>query len=259
MERCPNCGATVREGARFCTACGFRMIGADDAPREERGSEPDPAQRWGPPAAADSSAGERAETPSPEGEVERGQSGGSFWERIEDATQDQPAGVPAPSWSRTVTATPVPEPVEEEVERSEPPEDDSSTVIFTATDAAEGVEEAAGDQASDEQLAESDADAAEVGVQPIPFEPGGNSLMSDLGQVAQLLADARPEPDPAITSQMDDLREAIEVARERPREIDAMLAISARLEVIDNVLAANERMETAIGRALIALRGETTD
>jgi hypothetical protein len=25
MERCPNCGASIRTGARFCTACGFRL------------------------------------------------------------------------------------------------------------------------------------------------------------------------------------------------------------------------------------------
>lgn len=38
MERCPNCGASIRTGARFCTACGNRISqpapapGADDAP-----------------------------------------------------------------------------------------------------------------------------------------------------------------------------------------------------------------------------------
>ncbi len=26
MERCPNCGASIRTGARFCTACGFRLL-----------------------------------------------------------------------------------------------------------------------------------------------------------------------------------------------------------------------------------------
>ena len=32
MERCPNCGASIRTGARFCTACGFRLIQPSDAP-----------------------------------------------------------------------------------------------------------------------------------------------------------------------------------------------------------------------------------
>lgn len=260
MERCPNCGATVREGARFCTACGFRMIAAHDAPPEESGSGSDPAQWWGPTAADANSAGELAESPSPVGDVERRPSGGSFWERIEDATQDQAPGEPSPNWSRPVTATPISEVAAEEEQRSEPAEDDSSTVILTSTDAAEEGDAAPTDRATDEELAESDPDQerdpAESAVPSIPFEPGGNSLMSELGQVAQLLAEARPAPGPAITSQMDELREAIEDARERPREIDAMLAISARLEVIDNVIAANERMETAILQALIALRGE---
>lgn len=260
MERCPNCGATVREGARFCTACGFRMIAAHDAPREENGSGSDPAQWWGPTAADANSAGELAESPSPVGDVERRPSGGSFWERIEDATQDQAPGEPSPNWSRLVTATPISEVAAEEEQRSEPAEDDSSTVYFKSTDAAEEGDAAPTDRATDEELAESDPDQerdpAESAVQSVAVEPSGKSLMSELGQVAQLLADARPAPDPAITSQMDELREAIEDARERPREIDAMLAISARLEVIDNVIAANERMEMAIMEALIALRGE---
>ncbi len=32
MERCPNCGASIRTGARFCTACGFRLIQPADSP-----------------------------------------------------------------------------------------------------------------------------------------------------------------------------------------------------------------------------------
>ncbi len=31
MERCPNCGASIRTGARFCTACGFRLVQTADA------------------------------------------------------------------------------------------------------------------------------------------------------------------------------------------------------------------------------------
>src|SRR4051794_26106960 len=25
MDRCPNCGSSVRQGAKFCTTCGFRL------------------------------------------------------------------------------------------------------------------------------------------------------------------------------------------------------------------------------------------
>ena len=32
MERCPNCGASIRTGARFCTACGFRLVQPADVP-----------------------------------------------------------------------------------------------------------------------------------------------------------------------------------------------------------------------------------
>lgn len=33
MERCPNCGAPTRPGAKFCTTCGYRLtVGADDVP-----------------------------------------------------------------------------------------------------------------------------------------------------------------------------------------------------------------------------------
>ena len=32
MELCPNCGAAVRSGARFCTACGNRLTPSGGEP-----------------------------------------------------------------------------------------------------------------------------------------------------------------------------------------------------------------------------------
>ena len=40
MERCPNCGASIRAGARFCTACGFRLEPAVTSSPVERTSPP---------------------------------------------------------------------------------------------------------------------------------------------------------------------------------------------------------------------------
>ncbi|MER3484921.1 MAG: hypothetical protein C4345_02000, partial [Chloroflexota bacterium] len=33
VDRCPNCGQTLRPGARFCTSCGFRL--PEQAPPEQ--------------------------------------------------------------------------------------------------------------------------------------------------------------------------------------------------------------------------------
>ena len=43
MERCPNCGASIRTGARFCTSCGFRLLQPTDGPVVSSSSEPSPS------------------------------------------------------------------------------------------------------------------------------------------------------------------------------------------------------------------------
>lgn len=39
MERCPNCGASMRTGARFCTACGYRLTAPAGEPATEGDTE----------------------------------------------------------------------------------------------------------------------------------------------------------------------------------------------------------------------------
>lgn len=52
MERCPNCGAPVRPGARFCTTCGYRVADeqapdpASAAPAAQAAENDQPAAGW---------------------------------------------------------------------------------------------------------------------------------------------------------------------------------------------------------------------
>ncbi len=53
MDRCPNCGATVRSGAKFCTTCGMRLPetapasqSSESAPRSPFDSTSTVASRW---------------------------------------------------------------------------------------------------------------------------------------------------------------------------------------------------------------------
>ena len=262
MERCPNCGATVREGARFCTACGFRMTASTD----DGTSSPDQSAWWGPPpgnepdAPAGAGAGVRSETERPAAVgADDSRRGGSFWDRIEGATAPATRAHPEspPRWDAGER------PAANQAEGAgsglenradiDPPAEASSTLIITPSHepgAAEPERDPTLHVASSREHDDAQGEALTAGEEIGP----GTSVLSALNRVVRLLEEARPGDDEALTIQVSELQAAIRDARERPREIDAMLAISTRSETITAILRANERMATTIDAALRTLR-----
>lgn len=59
MERCPNCGAPARPGAKFCTTCGYRLpvtIPVTDQPEAAGQASSTAASSWPPPLQRDDAA-----------------------------------------------------------------------------------------------------------------------------------------------------------------------------------------------------------
>lgn len=227
-------------------------------------SSPDQSAWWGPQAQDEATAGTGTETGTnvdadqPAGTIaDQPTGGGSFWDRIEDATQDQPPADASPRWE--TSAEPV-EATSPEVVATDPVDEESSEETSDATPTVAVESSTEPDQPVDEIAwvanvpEEHRPETASIDVME-PSEPRGESLIAELDSVGRHLADARQPDDAAFATQLSELRRVIEDARDRPREIDAMLAISDRLETITDLLAANERMATAIDRAVRSLRG----
>lgn len=79
MERCPNCGAPARPGAKFCTTCGYRLpvtIPVTDQPEAAGQASSTAASSWPPPlqrddaAASDQSGAAASSTDASEGTTE---------------------------------------------------------------------------------------------------------------------------------------------------------------------------------------------
>lgn len=65
MERCPNCGAPARPGAKFCTTCGYRLPAAVAAPTEPVETSTTGASSWpAPPASKQESEADASDEPA---------------------------------------------------------------------------------------------------------------------------------------------------------------------------------------------------
>jgi hypothetical protein len=82
---------------------------------------------------------------------------------------------------------------------------------------------------------------------------GGAGESVDAASLADQLAAARTSG--ADGNTFADLRTAIDSARERPRDIDTMLDVSGRLDVIASLHDAYEHLGSAVDRAVEQLRG----
>ena len=83
----------------------------------------------------------------------------------------------------------------------------------------------------------------------------GGSLLSELGAVAATLDDAAGGDRPEFDRQVTQLREILEQARSRPRDLDTMIRLSEKLETITELVEDHQRMARATREAARRLGG----
>lgn len=292
MDRCTNCGAPTRVDAKFCTTCGFRLAEWDDADNvppaqaapaaDPAGPAPDvtPAAPAWPAPVTDSS------WPVPDGpaaepttwEVPPLQPADTTWPTTPtpDATPGPVVGVwgAGTTWDGwnlaestgsaelavAETATFEPAPVEAapaEVAHFAPPLD--------SVEAAEAATAPVAVGADPWQYPEAH-EALGPAVAP-PSADRLRALLDEARDLVPLLAatsaaavDQRAlaaDLDAALAAnrlEIDDLRAALERAREHPRDIDTILDLTGRVDSVILLLDAHDRLRSSVASAAERLR-----
>lgn len=197
------------------------------------------------------------------------ETGTSFWDRVEDATRSREGKDPFQSWESGLRNEAASGTTEEEHRHDHPApatSDDSSPSVFSSSFPSheehgdELTSASDGESDNREMLVASENQAAPEWTateNEISAAPGaGHGIVAGIQALAESLDSARITPDQDFNKKLEELRSAIAVARERPREIDAMLALSGQVDTINELVATNERMTAAIESAVHALRGE---
>jgi hypothetical protein len=284
MERCPNCGAPARPGAKFCTTCGYRLpAAAPSEPTPEAGGRAaaSTASSWPPPptsATTESSASAQDQTTDP--------SQGS------DEVIAMPATAPEADADATAEAG-------SEADSGTDAESTDSVLSSSWPSPAPATQSdpwAATTGTGDNAAAEADRDvgvAEEVVVVPAPasqYEGWSSAVVEEVAPVSKsggttiaraiaLLDELRlllPALNTAAAS--DDtaaidvelqgiitagneaaadrqaLREALRAARDDPRDIQTILALSQQADAAIALLDEHDRLVSTVQRAL-ASRG----
>lgn len=273
IDRCPNCGQTVRPGARFCTSCGFRLPEqpAESAPQASRSpfattSTVSPWWRSGPPpetpAERESAPAEPQESqPAPHGGEVAASAEGAPSETVAEAPE-APAVEPAPEVAEAGLvheAAPAWQAQAPAVEEFEAP-----PVVGPAS----WEETVAALQQREEAPAPVIPGPVEVGVGE-PLKRAEELLDELRALLPQLAARGAVAVDPEVVAAgleaaredlamkratFDALGEVAERARSHPRDLDVMLDLVARAADIIELKAAYTRALAAIDDVLAALR-----
>jgi hypothetical protein len=231
MNRCPNCAAQNREGAKFCTSCGFRLP-VESAPliTSERS-----------PFATTSTVPPFEETSLESVENSHAEPGFSTW-------NTPPAEEPAPglSWDAGPPQN-----------TSVPVNDDMIASLVADTD----------QPTSEEQTNSVESPASTEAGPPAERRASGESptvdhllkLVRDLEYGLIELADAAPARGSgdsrllanALADLQDEddlvpLRNAVATAQERPRDVDVMLDLVLRADAISSLLTERDQLKSAI-------------
>jgi zinc-ribbon domain len=220
MERCPNCGAPARPNANFCTTCGVRLP-------DDLGSSPSATNQTA-----------TAEPSAPTSD--------NGWPVVAARTEGEPDDE-----STGAASNPASEAGSE-----------TAVVIAAETESAASLESAA--PGRDEEAVA----AAPAAARPV------DQALSLLDQLRALLpavmtessaSTAAPNPDLADAlaaaladddEELSGLREAMERARERPKDIDTVLDLAGRVDAVIALLDAHDRLRAAAESTVAQLRGD---
>ena len=277
MERCPNCGASTRTGAKFCTTCGFRL--ADAGPAADPGETaadsapvdaPNATAGW--PAPLDDAALAASETasttdvssnaddapaPGPDSPADAEAPGG-----VDDQVLDSSWPVAVPSaWSSGWDTAPTPS-----TDAPNPPLSDPDVAAHAdpspdwMTVAVDHEPDASTDQDAEPGTvgALPDPDAAPIDAareEPIPSEESATSTDAaaravSLVEELRTLLPALTAPAPNVASIADDLEAALAAdgddAADRSALRSALLAARDRPRDIDTVLDLTGRVDAML-------------
>jgi hypothetical protein len=256
MNRCPNCAAQNREGAKFCTSCGFRLPVTSVPPMTSDRSP------FATTSTVPSHSDQVPEEPKPAETAE--ESGFATWS-MATAPEPEVEETPGRSWD-----APPPQntavPVNEDMIASLIGEADTVGADDAAAEA--GVVEAEPTPMANEH-------PTWVQAAPVPApSPAGESnpsidqllklareLEYGLMELAEVSAPAGSAPGDArlLTNALADLqdeddlaslRTAVSNAQERPRDVDVMLDLVLRADAIAQVLTERDQLKSAIELSL---------
>jgi zinc ribbon protein len=255
MNRCPNCAAQNREGAKFCTSCGFRLP-VTSAPTNSSDRSPFATTSTVPPFADQIAEPPNTAEPSDE-------PGFATW----NAPAAPPVEAPGRSWDApppTNTAVPVDEDMiaalvgepsspaaTEDVSPEPAPEAPEPTTWATPQPAAGRTQ--VGTPSVDQLLKlvrELEYGLVELAETPVSAVVStGDAPAGDARLLTNALADLQDE------DELAPLRTAIASAQERPRDVDVMLDLVLRADAIAAVLTERDQLKAAIELAVGGRQG----
>ncbi|MDQ3692023.1 MAG: zinc ribbon domain-containing protein [Chloroflexota bacterium] len=282
MERCPNCGAPARPGAKFCTTCGYRLpaITATEPPADDGGTaSTGAASSWPlPPASAtaDSSASSADDT------LDR--------EAGSDEVITMPAPAPEPDGDPDAETAGDPEPADGSSTDSvlssswpspAPPRSDPWATTNDASDET-GTDDEAEVSVTEEYVvvpapaSQYEGWSAAVVEEVVPEPAGGGTtiaraiaLVDELRLLLPALATgAGAGSDGSVVSEFEAilatseetsgdrraLRDALNHARDNPRDIQTILALSQQADAAITLLDEHDRLVAAVHQALSSLK-----
>ena len=281
MQTCSNCGATSREGAKFCTTCGSRLNAVVDPTASSGWESPatDDETRFSPVVSPDNTE-QRQDEPSVE-------------------TTDEPVAVekePATtSWSwgqATATEVPEEEPIaadmtealdvsktgDDEIHVTEPAEGESLSSWASQWSESTPESEEAGEVESiaTSRASETTGEAEDEYEEPSP-QARAHALLYELRElIDSTVPDQESAPGvaaavveggkenalatltavPGDEERFDNLRAILESAREQPRDVDTMLNLLGEINSLIALIDSHEAYVSAINTAIGQLRGD---
>lgn len=244
MNRCPNCAAQNRDGAKFCTSCGFRLP-VDSPPLVTSDRSPF--------ATTATPSGPNITVPSP---VSSEPANGDDSDNQEFATWgaesiDQPA--PGKSWH-----------ADPPVDTAVPVSDEMIAALVGDTDLPTGTGEDAvwnsesmptrtSGNVSVEALLRL-ARELEYGLIELAEAPDSRaSAPGNVNLLRNALGDLQDD------DELSPLRAAISTAQERPRDVDVMLDLVLRADAIAALMTERDQLKSAIERYLDSGHGTESE